>query len=196
MHIDKAIKKQKSSYKRVMFIMLFIFIFLPLVALILGKTSIFYLLYLSFIEILVLLTIIAVSNNEKLKFKCLNNKLKIEIGILKTPNILLCDKVVIVHTENSKEDMEIVIIVEMKKRNDQVRCINKNFLKKYPSVAEKYREVKRLRPEKSYYFTIIKKGGFYKYKLLDIIYRNCVGAIYTDSSIKNIKIARGQLKIN
>ena len=31
-----------------------------------------------------------------------------------------------------------------------------------------------------------------KYLLLDCIYRNCVKAIYTDYSIQNIKIARGQ----
>lgn len=196
MHINKAIKKQKKSYKRFMFIMVFLLIFLPLIVLFLGKTSMFYIIYLVFIEIVILLSIIAVSNNEKLRFNCINNKLKIELGIFRIPNMLICDKVAIVHTENIGENMEIVIVAEMKLRNEQMRNISKGFLKKYPHVCKKYREIKRLKPNKTYYFTVIRKGGFYKYKLLDVVYKNCVGAIYTDDSIENIKIARGQLEIN
>lgn len=43
-----------------------------------------------------------------------------------------------------------------------------------------------------YYFQVIRRGGLKKYLLLDLIYKNCVRATYTEESIQNIKIARGQ----
>ena len=195
MDIKKAIKKQKSSFKLFMFIMSFISLMLPFLVLLTGKSNIFYMIYLIFIEILIIAAVIAMSNNECLKFKCVNNKLKIQVGIFKFTNILLCDKVSLIHTENNKENMEIVIVTDIRIRNKQIRPINKYFKKKYPLAYYEFEKIKKLNYDRNYYFIVIKKGGYLKYNLLDIIYRNCVKAIYTDESIKNIKIARGQLKI-
>ena len=55
------------------------------------------------------------------------------------------------------------------------------------------KKIKEKNPDKKYYFQVIKRGGLKKYLLLDSIYRNCVKAVYTDESIQNIKIARGQM---
>ncbi len=74
-----------------------------------------------------------------------------------------------------------------------MRPVDKNFLKRYPQIAEEYNNIKQQNPLRDYYFQIVKRGGLRKYLLLDSIYKNCVKAIYTDDSIQNIKIARGQI---
>ena len=195
MDIKKAIKKQKSSFKLFIFIMSFISLMIPFLVLLTGKTNVFYIVYLILIELLIVAAVIAMSNNECLRFKCANNKLRIQVGILKFTNILLCDKVALIHTENTKENMEIIIVTDVRIRNKQIRPINKNFKKKYPIAYHEFEKIKKFNCDKNYFFIVIKKGGYLKYNLLDVIYRNCVKAIYTDESIKNIKIARGQLKI-
>ena len=73
-----------------------------------------------------------------------------------------------------------------------MREIDKNFFKRYPQVESEYNYIKKLNPGKDYYFQVIRRGGLKKYLLLDIIYKNCVKAVYTEESIQNIKIARGQ----
>ena len=74
-----------------------------------------------------------------------------------------------------------------------LRLVDKKFLKRYPQITREYDIIKQINPKNEYYFQVIRRGGLKKYLLLDSIYRNCVKAIYTDESIQNIKIARGQL---
>ncbi|GKU23301.1 hypothetical protein [Clostridium folliculivorans] len=195
MHISKAVKKQKKSYRLFLLSMLFLFFALPIIVFLLGKTTIFYTSYLAFLEVFILIAIFAVANSIAIDFQCSNNKLKIRTGLLKSENVILCDKVVLVHTEGKDENMEMIIVTTVKLRNKFMKPITKSFFKKYPYVANEYRKIKILKPEELYYFTIIKHGGLLKYQLLDLVYRNCVKAIYTDLSIENVKIARGQLEI-
>ena len=104
----------------------------------------------------------------------------------------MCDKVVLVHTSKSDYDLEIVLITSIIFKNKGLRPIDKNFLKRYPQIAEEYNDIKQQNPKRDYYWQVVKRGGLKKYLLLDSIYKNCVKAIYTDESIQNIKIARGQ----
>ncbi len=50
----------------------------------------------------------------------------------------------------------------------------------------------KLNKETQWYIYNKKRGALKKFKLLDDIYKNCVTATYTNDSIENIKIARGQ----
>ncbi|WP_160678359.1 hypothetical protein [Clostridium sp. C8-1-8] len=195
MHISKAIKKQKKSYRWFLTSMLFLLVTLPIVVFLLGKTTLFYISYLIFLEVFILISIFIVININAIDFQCVNNKLKINTGILKKKNVILCDKVVLVHTEGKNENMEIIIVTTLKVRNKFIRPITKSFFKKYPYAASEYKKIKLIKPEEIYYFTIIKNGGLKKYQLLDLVYKNCVKAVYTDLSIENIKIARGQMEI-
>lgn len=195
MYISKAIKKQKSSLKWFLSTMITISIVLPLILLLFGRTSIFYIGYLLFLEILIAITILITINNAMLDFECFNNKLKIKSGLFRINNYLVCDKVVLVHTEGKNDEMEIIIITTLRVRNKIIRPITKSFFKKYPYVAGEYKKLKEFKPDNQYYYTVIKRGALKKYLLLDIIYRNCVKAIYTNESIENIKIARGQKEL-
>ena len=195
MDIYKAIKMEKKSLKRFYRLMIVLFIGLPLSVYLTGIKSIFYLVYLLIIELLIIAAVINKLNYYSLKYNYNANKLNITNGLFANNSLILCDKVVLVHTEKMESDMEIIIISTMSFRNKSLRPIVKGFLKKYPKVQEELKKVSNYDNQKKYYFQIIRKGGLSKYLLLDTIYKNCVKAIYTNDCIENIKIARGQILV-
>lgn len=193
MDIYKAIKREKKHLKIFLITMAVIALVLPLIMIITEMLTIFYISYVAFIYVLIVAAIIVKMNAYKVEYRYLNNRLVFKAGILAKEYLLICDKVVLVHTNKSDYDLEIILITNVVFKNYGLRPIDKNFLKKYPQIVEHYNSIKQLNPKKDYYFQVIRRGGLRKYLLLDIIYRNCVKAIYTDESIQNIKIARGQL---
>ena len=195
MDIYKAIKMEKKSLKRFYRLMIILFIGLPLSVYLTGIKSIFYLVYLLIIELLIIAAVINKLNYYSLKYNYNANKLNITNGLFANNSLILCDKVVLVHTEKMESDMEIIIISTMSFRNKSLRPIVKGFLKKYPKIEEELKKVSNYNNQQKYYFQIIRKGGLSKYLLLDTIYRNCVKAIYTNDCIENIKIARGQILV-
>lgn len=192
MDIYKAIKKEKASFKWFLIIMVIISIILPVTLMLTGLTNIFYLSYLIFIKILIIMSIIIKLNTYKVEYRYLNNRLIFKTGIFTKEYLIICDKIVLVHTNKSDYDLEIILITNVVFKNRALRPVDKNFLKRYPQVLQEYENIVQLNPEKSYYFQVIRRGGLKKYLLLDCVYKNCVKAIYTDESIQNIKIARGQ----
>lgn len=196
MNIDKAIRKQKKSYKRFLLSMCFIFFALP-TALVLSKTFyIFYIIYLVIVELLILVSIFIRISNESLSFKNDGYRLKILLGIKNKKIDIIAEKVLLVHVEDifSKEnqviDFKIILLTGSKFRSDRMRPISIDFLQRHSYVAYHYNRIKMIYPEKMYYYTIIKRGGLNKYPLLDIIYKNCVHAYFTEEAIEKIKFYR------
>ena len=192
MDIYKAIKMEKKSLKRFYRLMGILFIGLPLSVYLTGVRTIFFLVYLLIIELLIISAVINKLNYYSLKYSYNANKLNIKNGLFANNNLILCDKVILVHTEKMESDMEIIIISTMNFRNKNLKPVVNGFLKKYPKVDEELKKISNGDNQQTYYFQIIRKGGLIKYLLLDTIYKNCVKAIYTNDSIQNIKIARGQ----
>lgn len=192
MRLKKAMKKENGRKKRFLIFMIVISIFLPAVVYFYKIRSTFILSYLGVIEFLIAIAVLAKVNYHKLDFKCSNNKLEMKNSLFLKKNLLLCDKVALVHTDKYKEDMEIIIITTVGFKNTSLSPVTGGFLKRYPEAGEKYLKIKKMNPESMYYFKIVKRGGFKKYQLLDVIYRNCVKAVYTSSAIESIKLAREQ----
>ena len=144
------------------------------------------------IEFLIVISVIIRLNHYRVIYRCSNNKLVFKTGIFTKQNLIICDKVALVHTNKSDYDLEIVMITSFKFKNRALRQVDKNFLKRYSKIEKEYNYITKLNPDKEYYFQVIRRGGLKKYLLLDLIYKNCVKAIYTEESIQNIKIARGQ----
>lgn len=193
MDIYKAIKKEKLNLKILLITMAIILITLPIVLIVTGLTTIFYIIYVIFIDLLIVIAIIIKMNSYRVEYKCSNNRLIFKVGIFAKEHLIMCDKVILVHTNKSDYDLEIVLITSIIFKNKGLRLIDNNFLKRYPQIADEYNGIKQQNPKREYYFQVIKRGGLKKYLLLDLVYKNCVKAIYTDESIQNIKIARGQL---
>ncbi|HHD2743382.1 TPA: hypothetical protein ACOTGS_001197, partial [Clostridium perfringens] len=104
-----------------------------------------------------------------------------------------CDRVGLVHTENELEDMKIIIVFTNKGRKGKFgKQVGEYFCKVHPGLSKDYNKMIKLNKETQWYYIIIKRGALKKFKLLDDIYKNCVTATYTNDSIENIKIARGQ----
>ncbi|OOM71065.1 hypothetical protein CLPUN_50570 [Clostridium puniceum] len=193
MDIYKAIKKERSHLKIFLIAMAVIAFILPVTVELTGLTTIFYIIYVGFIEFLIIIAIIIKLNGYKVEYRCSNNRLMFKTGISSKEYLIICDKVALVHTNKSDYDLEIVIVTSIVFKNRALRPVDQNFLKRYPQIVEQYESIKQQNPKKDYYFQVVKRGGLKKYLLLDSIYKNCVKAIYTDESIQNIKIARGQL---
>lgn len=193
MDIYTAVKKEKTHFKTFLVTMFIISIILPAALILTGLTNAFYIGYLIFIEFLIVIAVIIRFNSYSVEYRCMNNKLIFKTGIFTREYLIICDKVVLVHTNKSDYDLEIVIITNVAFKNKALRKVESDFLKRYPQVNKEFKRIKQLNPEKNYYFQVIRIGGLKKYLLLDSIYKNCVKAVYTDDSIQNIKIARGQI---
>ncbi len=193
MNINKAIKIEKNHLKIFLVIMILIALMLPLALIITNSFTIFYIIFLIVIEILICMSIIIKLNAYKIKFRCINNRLVFSFGLLPKDYLIMCDKVEIVHTSNCDYDLEIVIITSMNFKNKALRQVDNGIFKKYPDIKKYYLKLQEKDKDKKHYFQVIKRGGLKKYLLLDSIYKNCVKAVYTNESIQNIKIARGQM---
>lgn len=193
MDIYKALKKEKTNKNRMYIFLLIIAIVLPTAVFLTGLDSFFYLACLVFLEFLIFLSAVSITGNYRLNFSCSNNRLKIKSGLLGKESLILCDKVVLVHTEKMEDEMEIIILTPVKFRNRSLKPVVKGFLRRYPTVARELEKIKLNNDkEQVYYFQVVRRGGLKKYMLLDTIYKNCVKAVYTEESIQNIKISRGQ----
>ncbi|MCY6355496.1 hypothetical protein [Clostridium sp. ZS2-4] len=186
MNINKAIRKQKKSFKRFWLSMSFIFLLLPISVVITRKASFFIITYLVVIEFLIVISILVHIHTQTLKFEY-SGKLKIQNGLWCGKYSIICNNVMFVHTINDKKDMKIVLILKSGMRNKNINMIDLKFMEKY-TLKNGYKinsKVENL--QKKYYYIIINKGGYYKYELLNLIYRYCVKAYFTDEAIEKIK---------
>lgn len=192
MNIYKAIKREKKYLKWFYITMIIIAITLPFIVLLTGQTSTFYVTYLIFIEVLIFLAIIVKVNYHRLVYSYSNNRLRIRSGLFTKESLILCDKVELVHTEKIEDEMEIILLTKMNFKNKGLKPVTKGFLKRFPKLNMEYIRIKELDPERVFYYQVVKKGGLRKYLLLDIVYKTCVKATFTEECIQNIKISRGQ----
>lgn len=187
MNINKAIRKQDKSYKRFLLVLGFIFFALPLVLVSSGRFNIFFLIYLAVIEILILTAILVNMNNNYLRYSIENYKLKLKLKPFGDGINIVCEKVVFVHVEGNGPNMEVIIITNSKFRSKNIKAVDENLLKKYPYLAHQYYKIKKHHSEDNYFYVIVNKGGYHKYKLLDLIYRNCLHAQYSEEAVEKIK---------
>jgi hypothetical protein len=187
MNINKAIRKQKKTYKRFMLSMGFIFVLLPIILITSKITSIFFVIYLCCMELLISFVVIYRIDEEYIDFKQDGYHISIWCGIAKAKFVVTCKKVALVHTEGQDKNLEIIIITKSRFRNKKINPVAISFLKKYPYVAYMYNRIKIENPEEEYFYFIIKNGGFRKYILLDDLYKSSVQAVFSDDAIERIK---------
>lgn len=187
MNINKAIRKQRKTYKRFMLSMCFIFVLLPNILIISKIINMFFVVYLICIETMITLVLLLRVNEEFIDFKLDGYKMSIWCGISKIKFIIICNKVAVVHAINKGANLQIIIITKSRFRNRRISPIDIKFLQKYPYVAQMYNKIKISDPEQEYFYITISNGGFRKYNLLDDIYKSCVGALFSEDAIERIK---------
>lgn len=187
MDINKAIKKQEKSNMRFLLFLGFIFFILPIILFLSKILNIFFIIYLSIIELLILITILININNNYLRFSSDNYRLKIRLMWLSEELNIVCDKVRFVYTKGNSDQMLVILLMNSKFRNKKIKPIDDNLFKIYSDLAQNYYRIKKQSPDEDYFYIVITKGGYKKYKLLDLIYRNCVKAQYTEETVERIK---------
>ena len=141
MDIHKAIKLEKKRLKLFIIFMIMIALLLPLVLILTNLFTLFYISYLIVIEILICMALIIKFNSYKVEYRCVNNRLMFRTGIFTKENLLICDKVVLVHTNNCDYDLEIVIITSVVFKNKSLRPVEDNFLRRYPQIGKYYNKI-------------------------------------------------------
>jgi len=187
MNINKAIRKQKRTYKRFMLSMCFIFVLLPIILMVSKIINMFFVSYLVCIEIMITVGIFLRFNEEYIDFKWDGYHISIWCGITNVKFIITCKKVDLVCTNGNGRDLKIIIVTKSKFRNKNIFPVDINFLTKYPYVAQIYSKIKIQNPEETYFYFIINYGGFRKYILLDELYKGCEKAVFSDDAIEKIK---------
>ncbi len=190
MDVFKAYERQRKSIKRFNFFMIFLFFLLPAVVYYTGKTEIFYLVYLGILEVMIVAAIIITKNKDYLDFDIVRGRVVLKIGVLKKKHSIILEKVMLVHTEGENYDIRIFIITTQRGRDRIFKPVTEEGMKKYPLLQKEYMRLKRLNPEFDYYLVAVNNGGFYKYELLNTLYKNTSNAVFTDNSIDNIKKIR------
>ena len=156
MKIEKALKKQRMYNKLFIVFMFFLAIFLPIITYLAYVNTFTIVAFLILIELLIFIAIIRKANSCTLKFVCANNKLKFSTGLFSSYAYIQCDRVAIVHTNKEREEMEIIIVTRGKIKNQKMKPINKEFVKKYEEAAVEYKRLKTINKDMVYYFKIIK----------------------------------------
>lgn len=195
MYIDKALKKQSAGYKRFNIVMVFMLILLPLVVFGLGMNKGVVNSFLVVLEIAIIICMVVMKDKISLNYTCENNILRLKQGLFKSYRRISCDKIKLIHTESKSGDMDLIIVTTTRIGNRQLRLVGRSFLNKYPMAGKEYKKLKKINPDKNYFYLVVKNGGYKKYAMLDAIYRNSVTATYTADTIENIKIARSQKEI-
>lgn len=192
MNINKAIKKQNSSYKRFVLIMGFIFFMNPLMLVISGEFNLFFIAYLAIIEVLIITAVLIKKDAKSMSYEYYNGKLKFSQGLFKKKCSIHCDKVVFVHieskNENKEKDADIIMLTSSRFRNKKIREVDFHFLKNHEYVKKEYDKLKATNPHGEYYYIIVSKGKLIKYKLLMELYKRCVNAKFSEVTIDTIKL--------
>ena len=193
MDIYKVLKKQKKSYTRFMLSMGFIFLLLPLVLYITRRFDLFFIIYLCVIEALIFISVIIRYNEDYLKFEVDHDKLMVSICGGRIKYRILSSKVVIVHTIPEEQNFNIILVTKSQFRNRRIKVITQRVIDKYKGLEEYYKKINK--PDDGYYYYfIIKKGGAKKYLLLDVLYKYCLDALFTENAVENIKQFRNSNK--
>lgn len=192
MKLNKEIKKENNNNKIFFVLMTFLLICLPFINYLFQRNSSLLIIYLFLLEGLILFSIGSKINSIYMKYELRSNIIKIKDGLIKEDSLIYCDKVKLIDTINRGSNIEIIVISTYRFRNKYLKPIDFRFLKKYYEINDFYNKYKKLYPDEVYYYQIIKNGNLKKYNLLNDIFKSCVKAEYTKSSIENIKIAREQ----
>ncbi|MFD3158265.1 hypothetical protein ACFIJ5_15685 [Haloimpatiens sp. FM7330] len=187
MNINKAIRKQNKSLKRFLFSESFIFFVLILILTYFDNLSTYLKITIIFMEALVVIAMISKLQSKYLKYVTNDNKISIKTGILDISMNFRVDNVVLVHTEDEFKDIKIILIIASKIKRRRYKKVNDKFLRNHKVVYENFKNIKHKNINKKYYYIIIEKGSFMKYKLLNDIYIKCTKAFFTDEAIDRIK---------
>ncbi|MGL5616901.1 MAG: hypothetical protein ACRDD2_11840 [Sarcina sp.] len=195
MFIDRAIKKQEKSYSRFIKFMIFLMILFPVLVFGFQIKNLYVYFYLTILEIAILIAIIVANEKMFLNYSCKNNFLRIKTSIFMKKIKLICDKIILVHSEKKGDEIEIIIVTTTRVGKRAFKLIGKTILRTHPALTMEYERIKKENPDTNYYYMVVKNGGFKKFILLDDMYKNCIKAKFTGDTIEHIKIARGQKEI-
>lgn len=187
MNIDKAIKKQNKSLFRFVRLMCFIFLLLPICVICFNTFNLFIICYLVVIQIIIVYGVVYRIDKEHLKFQKENYKIVINDGLFSRKINFIFDNVVIVHVVKEKKDWKIVIILKSNYRDKRIKKVNYNFIFKYNDLEKQLEIIKKYHSCEEFSYFIVSKGLNKKYKLINIIYKNCVTASFTEEAILKIK---------
>lgn len=189
MTIDKAIKKQYKSYRRFMIFNCFIFFVLAYILFYFKNLFLGLKLFIILLEIIICIICMRYYKTRYIKYIIDGDKIIIKLGIF-NKIVINCNKVVIVHCEKELKKFKIFIVIMSRIKRNQYDKVTNKFLNNNKIIKDKLKEVKYKFRDRNYYYVVINKNAYIKYKLLNDIYVKCINSIFTDNVINKIKMYR------
>jgi len=185
MKINKALRKQRKSYKRFMLSMGFVFVLFPSL---LYVTRIFdwhLILLLVLVEILCGLSMVTKYKELDLKYEVTLKNIKIMTRIPKRTNTIPYDAIKGVHFSYMKNNSILYIIVDRKLRGKVWKRLNKlsENDKELVELAERIQNVKEI--DQLFYLSIV-SGGFIKQEVLSHLYVRALDAFFSKGAMREI----------
>jgi len=196
MNINKAIRKQRKSYIRFLLSMCFVFFALPIALIFYSRLGIFYIVYMTVVEMLIAVSVVMRSSQERLEFDYNLGRLRVKRGSFAKAESINCDKIMYVDVELAAEkvkgfqEFNIILISKSKFRNKKLKAVDREFWDRYIRIWPDSWENALENPEKELYYLMIDSGGLRKYKLLDAVFTSCVKAAFSENAIEKIKFYR------
>lgn len=200
MNIDKAIRKQQKSYRRFLLSMCFVFFALPLTLIYYGKNEAFYLAYLAAIEMLVAVAVYLRARQERLDYSYAMGRIRLKRGIPGKAESINCEKILYVDVEPAPgkvkdfQEFGIILFSKAKFRNKRLKAVDQKVLGRYKAAAALIEKNSAGSPDCELHYLAIDSGGLRKYQLLDIVFRSCVKASFSEDAIEKIKVYRNSLE--
>lgn len=195
MKIKKQIKRENARRKNIITFSVLVMVLIPYLIVVLNDQSIFkgWEAYLSFsfvvvVDLLLLLNIIRVMSDSFFEFTINNQRIRIKDSIVRKPVSIQAEKVAYVDVaEKSREDFDILVIMEKGKRHKNFESLDEDFIKSHMQYKEVYNEFLKQHQNNEYYTYIIRKAGAKKYYYLYLLYKNAYHAKFTKNAVNLVK---------
>lgn len=163
----------------------FVLLILPFAMIWFKRYNIFFIVYLAIMEFLILAAMLFRYNEEHLRYRILDTRIVIKEGAPHARYIAIFKKIAIVHVFKCDNYFNIMVVSTTRIRNKNFKHLDFKVRDKVPEVAKLY-NITHMPDDDPYYYFLVRKGGAKKYLLLDLLYRNCTDAKFTDQAIEKV----------
>lgn len=195
MKIKKQLKREKSGRKNVIILSVIIMIIMPYMVIVLNDQGVFrgWEVYFAFsytglVDLLLFLNIFRLFTDGVFSFHISNEKVKIKDSLFKAPFTIQLDRILYVDVlQRHKDDFEILIIMEKRKRNKKFNIFSKEYVKLNLQYKEIYNYITNAFPNMEFYSYTMRKAGAKKYCYLYLLYKNAYNSIFSQKAVCYIK---------
>lgn len=196
MSIKKALKKERTTKKKIVLFALSIMAVMTYVVMSLyaagyfeGYEKYLAIIYIIVVDSLLFLSLVRVFADNKFEFQLQNDKVKIKDGIFSSGFTIPFDWFVFVDAapKVNQEDIEILLVMQKGRRNKKFFKLSDELVRIRPAYKDTYRMLIDQYPKGDLFYYIVRKSGAKKYYYLYQLYKNIYDVKFSDRAVTYIR---------